>query len=91
MFLKSAFLTLILLILFCPDNCYLFKTSAAYIHMHAHAYFITEANTMNPDQGPYCLQYRPEKYISRRKSRQQLLYIAGKELRVLSGCLQYLW
>ena len=37
---------------------------------------ITEANTMNPDQtapkehsdlGPYCLQYRLPKYISRRE------------------------
>ena len=42
--------------------------------------FVMEANTMNPDQtapkeqsdlGPYCLQYGPLKYMSRRESRRQ--------------------
>ena len=46
--------------------------------------FVMEANTVNPDQtapllkreqsdlGPYCLKYRPPKYINRRESRRKL-------------------
>ena len=42
-------------------------------------------NNMNPDQttpnlGPYCLQYRLSKYISRWESRQQLLWMAENSL-----------
>ena len=48
--------------------------SAAYIQVYFRLNFVMEANTMNPDQtapweqsdlGPYCLQYRLPKNISR--------------------------
>ena len=45
--------------------------SAAYIQVHFRLYFIMEANTMNPDLGPYCLQYRLPMKISRQKGKQQ--------------------
>ena len=58
----------------------------AYIQLHFRVDFIMEANTMNPDQtapweqsdlGPYCLQYRLPKNISRCESRRQVM--TGRE------------
>ena len=52
--------------------------SAAYIQVHFDFIFIMKANTVNPDQtapweqsdqGPYCLQYRLPKKLSRCDSR----------------------
>ena len=52
--------------------------SAACIQVHFKIDFSMESNNMNPDQtaakeqadlGPYCLQYRLPKNISRRESR----------------------
>ena len=41
-----------------------------HFHTHDRVLYITEVDTMNLDLGPYCLQYRPTKYIlSSRESR----------------------
>ena len=47
-------------------------TSAAHIQVHFILDLFMEANNMNPDQtqsdlGPYCLQYRLPKKVSRRE------------------------
>ena len=64
--------------IFFPENvaCFL---PLLHIQVHSRLDFSMEANTMNPDQtaplesdlGPYCLQYRLPKNISRRESRRE--------------------
>ena len=63
-------LILILPLFFTLKNCLLFMSAAAYIQVHCRLDFFLEANTMNtyqtvPDLGPYCLQYRLPKNITR--------------------------
>ena len=41
--------------------------SAAYVQVHLKLTFFMEANNMKPDLGPYCLQNRLPKNISRRE------------------------
>ena len=55
-----------------PGNIFVLKQlclflSQLHIFVHFKLDFIMEVNTMNPDQSPYCLQYRVPKNISRRE------------------------
>ena len=69
----------------CSENVFLI-TSVAYIEMYLGLILPRKQNTMDPNQtaplGPYCLQYRLPKNISIFESRRQLLWMAGKELKV---------
>ena len=62
--------------IFLPWKCCLLYMSAAYIQVHFRLDFFMKANSIDPDQtapkeqsdlGPYCLQYRLPKNISRRE------------------------
>ena len=66
---------------------------AVYNQVHFRLDFIMEANTMNPDKtapfvqqselGPYCLQYRLPKNISRREEQTTKVVTGGKLVKLI--------
>ena len=62
---------------FCPENVVWFFMSAAYIQVHFRLDFFMKANNMNPDLGPYCLQYRVSKNISSQEEQTTHVLMAG--------------
>ena len=58
-------------------------TSAVYIQIHSRILLLWKQTLWTlirreSDLGPYCLEYRLRKYISRWESRRQLLWMVGK-------------
>ena len=72
--------------IFCLENVVFLFASAAYIQVRFRLDFIMEANNVNPDQTApkersdlsTLLQYRPQRYISRRESRRQVMTVGQK-------------
>ena len=75
-------------------KCCLLFTSAEYMQVHFRLVVFMEANNMNPDQtdcsdpGPYCLEYRLPKKISRWEKQTRKVVIG--RLRVYSSVLMLL-